>query len=459
MAVISLLLSEWGWRNKVTANFYLAPTRAWELFAGSIAAFIVHKQGVQKNNALALLGLAAIIFSIFFYDETTPFPSVYALVPVLGVVLIILYANKETIVAKLLSTKAFVGIGLISYSAYLWHQPLFAFARIKSINEPSLLLMILLALSSLALAFFSCIYVEAPFRKRNIINPKNLVVLVFVGFVFFVGIGLNGYFNASQFEKYFLETRLTLTKEQASDYVLYKTEIDYDMYDYQKSNIECHHWQRSFDESLVKIIERCKSNGQKVILIVGGSHAMNLYNVLSTTMSEITVIGVSQGYCRLSDWKDSCKPERLFEFIDIHSKIFDKVIYHQVGGHIISDKTKLQNLKKNLKLLSYKLGPKLDFWGPWVEGRTNYFDIVVNPTSQIPQSLVASFEKLDSKLEEFSAAENLNYFSLYKLFLPYQVNLVKGHCLLYRDDNHLSRCAEAFFASEFKKELSDAVLK
>ena len=65
MAAISLLLSEWGWRNKTSANFYLAPTRAWELLAGSITAFIVQKRGVQKNNFLALLGLSAIIFSIF----------------------------------------------------------------------------------------------------------------------------------------------------------------------------------------------------------------------------------------------------------------------------------------------------------------------------------------------------------------------------------------------------------
>jgi peptidoglycan/LPS O-acetylase OafA/YrhL len=77
---------------------------------------------VQKNNFLALLGLATIIFSIFVYDETTPFPSVYALVPVLGVVLLVLYADRETLAAKLLSTKAFVGVGYISYSAYLWHR-------------------------------------------------------------------------------------------------------------------------------------------------------------------------------------------------------------------------------------------------------------------------------------------------------------------------------------------------
>lgn len=129
MAAVSLLLSEWRWRNRPTANFYLAPTRAWELFAGSIAAFVVQKRGVQKNNLLALIGLATITFSTFVYDESTPFPSVYALAPVLGVVLLVPFADKETLVAKFLSTKAVVGIGLISYSAYLWYQPLMALYR------------------------------------------------------------------------------------------------------------------------------------------------------------------------------------------------------------------------------------------------------------------------------------------------------------------------------------------
>lgn len=175
MATISLLLSEWGWRNQATANFYLAPTRAWEIFAGSIAAFIVQKNGVQKNNFLALLGLAAIIFSIFAYDESTPFPSVYALVPVLGVVLLVLYADKETIAAKLLSTKAFVGMGLVSYSAYLWHQPLFSFARIRSQEHPSLLLMLALSFLSILLAYLSWRYVEKPFR-----NSKKSRKIIFV---------------------------------------------------------------------------------------------------------------------------------------------------------------------------------------------------------------------------------------------------------------------------------------
>ena len=193
MASISLLLSEWGWRNKVTANFYLAPTRAWELFAGSIAAFIVQKKGVQKNNFLALLGLFAIVFSIFFYDETTPFPSVYALVPVLGVVLLVLYADKETFAAKLLSNKGFVGIGLISYSAYLWHQPLLAFARIKSQNEFSITLMLILVVASLLLAYLSWKYVEAPFRNKQNINRKNIFFVSVFGILLFATLGVIGH--------------------------------------------------------------------------------------------------------------------------------------------------------------------------------------------------------------------------------------------------------------------------
>lgn len=192
MAAISLLLSEWGWRNKGTANFYLAPTRAWEIFFGSITAFIVQRNCVRKSNFLALLGLAAIVFSIFAYDESTPFPSLYALVPVLGAVLIILYSDKDTLAEKILSTKAFVGIGLISYSAYLWHQPLLAFARIKSMDEPSSTLMALLVLLSIGLAFLSWKFIENPFRNKGIISRKYIFLMSAIGITAFSAMGFIG---------------------------------------------------------------------------------------------------------------------------------------------------------------------------------------------------------------------------------------------------------------------------
>ena len=193
IAAISLLVSEWGWRNAPSANFYLAPTRAWELFAGSIAAFVVQKRGVKSNNALSLTGLAAIIFAILAYDETTPFPGVYALIPVLGVVLLVLYADKETLAARLLSTKAFVGIGLISYSAYLWHQPLFAFARIRLLEQPSSGLMLALCVLSFLLAVASWKFVEQPFRNRKHFS-RQFIFLSSTAMIFgFTLIGVSGH--------------------------------------------------------------------------------------------------------------------------------------------------------------------------------------------------------------------------------------------------------------------------
>ena len=117
----------------------------------------------------------------------------YALVPVLGVVLLVLYADKDTLTAKLLGTKALVGIGLISYSAYLWQQPLLAFARIKSVNEPSHLIMGMLALGSLLLAYFSWKYIEAPFRNKLAINKAKIFIVSTSGLLLFSAFGFVGH--------------------------------------------------------------------------------------------------------------------------------------------------------------------------------------------------------------------------------------------------------------------------
>jgi len=195
LAIISLAISEWGWRNAKDANFYLAPSRVWELFAGSIAAFTVQKHGLRANNTLSLIGLAAILFSIFAYDERTPFPSVYALLPVVGAVLLVLFADKETLVAKLLSTKVFVGIGLISYSAYLWHQPLFAFARLNKLEQPSMMLMSAYSCVVIILAIISWKFVEQPFRKKRDkhIGRKPIFVLSSIAFIMMILIGYSGH--------------------------------------------------------------------------------------------------------------------------------------------------------------------------------------------------------------------------------------------------------------------------
>ncbi|PJN93466.1 acyltransferase, partial [Amaricoccus sp. HAR-UPW-R2A-40] len=70
------------WRAYPAANFFLIPTRAWELGVGSICAFLAHRGLRRESQVLSALGLGLILFAIFAFDEKTPFPSLYALVPV-----------------------------------------------------------------------------------------------------------------------------------------------------------------------------------------------------------------------------------------------------------------------------------------------------------------------------------------------------------------------------------------
>ena len=135
--ISSLLIAEWSSRNYPSASFYLLHTRMWELIAGSLLAYFeISGKRLTKNNRLnfilPFLGVLFIGYAIFFFNDKIFHPSFYTVLPVLGVCLIIWFSNKDELITKILSTKIFVGIGLISYSMYLWHYPIFAFARIKS---------------------------------------------------------------------------------------------------------------------------------------------------------------------------------------------------------------------------------------------------------------------------------------------------------------------------------------
>ena len=276
MAAISLMLSEWGWRNKATANFYLAPTRAWELFAGSIAAFVVQKQGVQKNNFLSLIGLAAIIFSIFFYDEATPFPSVYALAPVLGVVLLVLYADKETITAKLLSTKGFVGVGLISYSAYLWHQPFFAFSKVVWIDDEPYVRSLLIWMT-FPIAYLSWRYVEQPFRDKQKFTSSKILLLFSSCLTLTILAGLAGHFSGGFPSRHTETLHYQVTQTPA-----------------KRFNDECLERYPEFSS-----LNTCRSSSfnEPTIALIGDSHSYALYESMTTSFAQETVINLGVWSC------------------------------------------------------------------------------------------------------------------------------------------------------------------
>ena len=275
MALVSLMLSEWSSRNAINANFYLAHTRAWELFVGSIAAFVVEKKGLKSNNVLSLLGLAAIIFTIFYYDETIPFPSIYSLLPIIGVLLIILYGDQKTFTSKLLGSKILVGIGLISYSAYLLHQPIFAFARIRLFEEPDATKMLALSILSFLAATLSWHYIEKPFRSKQIINQKQLLFSSFFAVLILCGIGLLGHYQIFKVKNH--EFRKYLTTIEAPTKFIQPC-------GFKKSNLNNHC-------AIIGDVTKKPTS-----LILGDSHASALKASLAKSFREVNKSAYIIGY-------------------------------------------------------------------------------------------------------------------------------------------------------------------
>lgn len=195
IAVISFIFAEYGWRKGSYSHFYNPISRVWELLAGSIAAFIIFQKKIYSNNGLALIGLIAILFSIFRFDEKMPFPSTLTLVPVLGSVLIIVFSDYRTFTAKILSTRALVSIGLISYSLYLWHQPILAFARIYKQDSYSAVDAVVFFMLSILLSFLTWKYVETPFREKSFLSSYKVFSIAAFMMLFLISTGL--YFHVS----------------------------------------------------------------------------------------------------------------------------------------------------------------------------------------------------------------------------------------------------------------------
>lgn len=177
VTLLSFGLSVWGVANKPSAAFFLLPTRIWELTIGGLIWYFPKQLSQKRLLELAsLVGIGLIFYSSIFFHEDTPFPGLNALFPCVGATLIILSNGSYlTFVGKLLSTRLFVFIGLISYSLYLWHWPILVCLSNCPIENHILGTSIALILS-FVMAVLSWRFIESPARKK--IDPKSQKRLV-----------------------------------------------------------------------------------------------------------------------------------------------------------------------------------------------------------------------------------------------------------------------------------------
>lgn len=181
LALVSLAAAEHGSRVYPEANFFLAPGRAWELLVGCLCACAADGERPLRDalphrmrGIVAATGLTAVVVAILFFERYTPAPSALMLIPVLGAGAVVLYAADDNLAGRLLSRPIVVWIGLISYSVYLWHQPLLAFARLHLRAPLPLAWRLGLVLATLVLAALTWRWVEQPLRRAPFGDRRTL---------------------------------------------------------------------------------------------------------------------------------------------------------------------------------------------------------------------------------------------------------------------------------------------
>ena len=179
---VSLILADFFSRLDSLLTFYILPTRAWELLAGSLCFFYEKNKNFNKSNffsySLPIVGLFLILYSVVFFKDSMRLPSFYSIPTVLGASLIIIFNIKEGFIKKILCTRILVGLGLVSYSLYLWHYPLASYYRTFNNTLFNFTGSIFLILISILLSIFSYYFIEKPFRNKKFIINKYLILLL-----------------------------------------------------------------------------------------------------------------------------------------------------------------------------------------------------------------------------------------------------------------------------------------
>ncbi|MFC6327523.1 acyltransferase family protein [Alloalcanivorax gelatiniphagus] len=202
LLLLALAVSEYGAIHYRAAAYYLMPARAFELLIGAALAFSaesIYRWFPRPIQVLGgCLGLCLVVYACLSFSGATWFPGLHALVPCLGTALIIIFVRQDDpLLGRVLASRVFVGVGKISYPAYLWHWPLIAFLNLCLI-EINLFVGAAVVVATMLLSAATYVGIEKPARRfRNsgigkvavtgFVMPAMLSVLFCLSVFFFNG--------------------------------------------------------------------------------------------------------------------------------------------------------------------------------------------------------------------------------------------------------------------------------
>ncbi|MBC7979721.1 MAG: acyltransferase [Armatimonadetes bacterium] len=320
--------------------FYFPFSRFWELLIGAVlahAGFAQRLQGIfpfhKHRNWASYLGLSLVILGLALINDDIRFPGIWPLLPTLGAALIILAGPEAHFNRAVLSNRAAVGVGLISYPLYLWHWPLLSFGRIAegSFREIPLEKRLLLILMAFILSWLTFILVEKPIRYG--VSQKAKAIFLSCAMAAAGGIGAVVFWTngaPSRFE----------ILPPAADILFME-------YPHPLHNADC---SDTFPELSEKWSCLLSKRRDPEVLLIGDSHAHQYYHSLAAALGDKSVLNVSAPGCfpfvTASLQRGKCEREtaQILNFIDSHPSI-ETVYLTGYFSFLMSGKLKFGNIE------------------------------------------------------------------------------------------------------------------
>ena len=444
--LLSFLISSYLSIANTQLSFFSLLTRIWELLFGSLTAYLIFFNKIdfinkKLINFLSYIGVTIIFLSFIFFEKNTYHPSYLTLFPVIGTCLVLINLNSNNIVQKILSSKIFVFVGLISYSLYLYHYPILSFSRYYSlVSGYNLYGKIALMFAIFIISYLSYFFIERPFRDKKKINTKKLLSVIILGIVLMLFVNLLTFYNKLQNKKF------NIIKEFSLDNRFYKNE---------KSKY-----------SINKKLKKNKVN----ILIIGNSHAVDSYIIFNELYSyndnlNFILLGTQISCLKKSSKNKLCREklkEEQFELIEMSDYLVFSTRWSEEDVNYLDSIVKKLNNEKN-KIIIMSDSPTFH----WSNIFTPLDKFVLRNNKKPSLKEIDQLEKVlfkqipnsvfknNKKLEKISKKNNLTYLNKFN----YACNLYEKKCKIltsqnkkiYYDNSHYTLDGNFYFVYLFKK--------
>ena len=181
LTALSFALAVFMFERFPQSSFYLLHTRAWELLLGIVASQVTWTiRSFRFANFIQIFSVTLVAMGVLIVPSGVAWPGFWTLLPVLGTFGLLVCNHPDLIVPSVFSLKPVRSFGLISYSGYLWHQPIISFYEYKIGSLDTLFEQLGILSLTLVLAYFSYFVIENPFRNGRL-SPRTSARLLWAG--------------------------------------------------------------------------------------------------------------------------------------------------------------------------------------------------------------------------------------------------------------------------------------